>query len=270
MARRLVLDCDTGTDDAIAIMVAALHPGLDLAGVCSVFGNAPVETTTANSRRVLADVGRAGVPVLPGAAAAGSRTSAAVEWLLALLRRTAEPVTVVATGPLTDLAALVQVDPSVVERVDELVVMGGNFGVAAAGPVERNLGNDPAAAAAVLAAGFRRVVLVPLDATWKALMGAADVEALRSLGSVAGSLAAGFVEERIGAYASMSLHGRAPVHDPLTVAYLLDPTVVALTPAQVVVAPDGRTTLGTGRPNADVALTCDADRFRDLLLATLR
>ena len=269
MPRPIVLDCDTGTDDAIAIMMAALQDGLDLLGVCTVFGNHPVAETTANTSRVLADVGRPDVPVVPGSAAAGSASSAAVDWLVGHLRRTA-PLTLVATGPLTNVAAALRHDASIVDAVDELVVMGGNIGVAAAGPVERNMGNDPAAAATVLSAGFRRVVLVPLDATYQALMGPAEVDALRGLGTVTGALAAGFVSDRISAYASMPLQGRAPVHDPLTVAYLLDPAVVSLTPARVDVAPDGRTTFGTGPANAEVALSCDAARFRSILLDALR
>lgn len=269
MPRALVLDCDTGTDDAIAIMMAALQDGLDLLGVSTVFGNHPVAETTANTSRVLAEIGCPDVPVVPGSAAAGSATSAAVDWLVELLRRTA-PLTLVATGPLTNVAAALRADPSIVDAVDELVVMGGNIGVAAAGPVERNIGNDPAAAGAVLSAGFRRVVLVPLDATYQALMGAAEVDELRSLGSAAGALAAGFVSDRISAYASMPLQGRAPVHDPLTIAYLLDPVVLSLTPQCVRVSPDGRTTLVDGDPNCMVALSCDAARFRSILLDTLR
>ncbi|HEU4567408.1 MAG TPA: nucleoside hydrolase [Marmoricola sp.] len=268
MARPVVLDCDTGTDDAVAIMLAARHPALSLLGVCSVFGNAGVEETTANAERVLTALGRADVPVERGSPVAGSASSAAVEWLVALLRRTTEPVTLVATGPLTNLAAALAAEPGLVEAVDELVVMGGTFGVVAAGPVERNLGNDPAAAAAVLSAGFARVVLVPLDATYQALMGPREVAALRALGPI-GELAAGFVAERIEQYASMPLDGRAPVHDPLTVAYLVDPAVVSLTAARVEVAVDGRTTLGTGPVNALVATSCDAARFRAFLLTTL-
>lgn len=269
MARRLVLDCDTGTDDAVAIMLAALHADLDLLGVCTVFGNDDVAVTTANTSRVLADIGRPDVPVLRGCASCGSSSSAAVEWLVESLRRTA-PLTLVATGPLTNLAAAIREDSSILDSVDELVVMGGNFGVPSAGPVERNTGNDPTAAAAVLSAGFRRLVLVPLDATYQALMGPQDVEALRSSGSVAGPLAAGFVDQRIEAYAPMPLQGRAPVHDPLTVAYLLDPSVVSLEPRCVRVSPDGRTTFADDDPNAVVALSCDAARFRSVLLDTLR
>lgn len=268
MPRPIVLDCDTGTDDAIAIMMAALHADLDLLGVCTVFGNHPVAETTANTSRVLADVGRPDVPVVPGSAAPGSVSSVAVDWLVDLLRRTA-PLTLVATGPLTNLTAALRQDPSIVDAVDELVVMGGNIDVATAGPVEHNMGNDPAAAAGVLSAGFRRVVLVPLDATYKALMGPAEVDALRGLGTVASSLAAGFLSDRISAYASMPLQGRAPVHDPLTVAYLLDPAVVSLTPQCVRVSPEGRSTFADGDPNCLVALSCDAARFRAILLDTL-
>lgn len=270
MPRPVVLDCDTGTDDAVAIMMAALHPALELLGVCCVFGNHPVEQTTANTRRVLAAIGCGEVPVLPGAPAAGAEESTAVDWLVALLRRTPEPVTVVATGPLTDIAAALRRDPTLVQAVEELVVMGGNFTVEVAGPVERNTGNDPAALATVLAAGLRRLVLVPLDATYQAPMGAAEISALRALGTPAATLAAGCVEERIEVYRSVpGMDGRAPVHDPLTIGHLLDPAVVQLSPRRVAVDRTGRTSLVDGAANALVALGCDAARFRDLLLRTL-
>jgi inosine-uridine nucleoside N-ribohydrolase len=219
---------------------------------------------------VLAAIGRGEVPVLSGGPAAASGESAAVDWLVALLRRTPEPVTVVATGPLTDVAAALRREPTLVDAVAELVVMGGNFTVEVAGPVERNTGNDPAALETVLATGLRRLVLVPLDATYQAPMGAAEITALRALGTPAAALAADYVEERIEVYRSVpGMHGRAPVHDPLTIAHLLDPAVVELSPRRVAVDRTGRTSLLDGAANALVALGCDAARFRSLLFDTL-
>ena len=301
--RRIILDCDTGSDDAIAIMLAVLHPDLDLLGVTTVWGNAPVEVTTENTRRVLAYVGRADVPVLRGAAgprrpppplpeqdhrprhldlapATGPvRTGTVLDWLAETLHASTDPVTVVATGPLTNLAEAVAKRPQLVEEVGEVVVMGGSRtrpGVTSS--AERNFYNDAPAARAVLGAGFRRLVLVTLDATYEAALDEEDAHTLGALDTPAGTLAAALLGERIGDYARVpGLAGRAaPVHDPLAVASLVDPAVVGLRPAHVTVEVDDPATRGrsvidldrAGTPTALVALTADRDRYVDLLTTT--
>ncbi len=307
-ARPVVLDCDTGTDDAVAIMLAALHPALDLLGVTTVHGNLPVEHTTDNTLRVLDHVGRADVPVHRGAdrplraaddqletdphlpphlpLPPSSRTpgvAPAVEWLVETLRAATRPVTLVATGPLTNLAGLLAADPTVPEAVDEVVLMGGSHAVQNVTPAaERNIRADAAAADAVLRGGFRRLVMVTLDATHQALLDDRDCARLRALGTPAGTAAADLVQERVVRYAGTTTrHGRpaAPVHDPVAVAYLIDPRVVRLRHLHVDVDTRpgpayGRTRLDldgtTDRPaNAHVALGADRDRFLGLLESTL-
>jgi len=305
--RPLVLDCDTGTDDAIAIMLAALHPALDLRGVSAVWGNLDVGHTADNSLRVLDHVGRSDVPVLRGAAgplaeapdAAAHRRhlppalplppsrrsvgeQPAVEWLVETLRAATEPVTLVPTGPLTNVALLVAADPRLVEAVDEVVLMGGGHAVGNVTPsADRNVWCDARAAHAVLTAGFRRLVMVTLDATYQATLDLDRCAELRGLGTPAATAAATFVEERIAQYAGAGgvPPSAAPVHDPLTVAYLLDPGVVGLRPSHVAVETSGVLTYGrtvidvhgvTGLPaNAHVALTADADRYFAVLRSTL-
>jgi inosine-uridine nucleoside N-ribohydrolase len=272
---RVVLDCDTGTDDAIAIMLAALHPSLELLGVSTVFGNHPVDETTANTQAVVDLVG-ADVPVVRGLGGPGPGEAPAVEWLVSTLRPGG--VTLVATGPLTNVAAAVTADRSLASCVDEVVVMGGTRSIRTSVTpyAERNIWNDPEAADVVLRAGFPRLTLVTLDATYQALMGPAEVDALRALGTPAGSAAASYVEQRIADYADLpSLGGRAPVHDPLCVAHLLDPSVVDLVDAAVTVELADRERRGqsvideSGPPNARVALGCDRDRFLQTVLAAL-
>ena len=303
----MVLDCDTGTDDAIAIMLAALHPGLDLLGVTAVQGNVDVEHAADNSLRVLDLVGRSDVPVLRGvgrplstapdaeahrrqlplhlpvASSPRVADAGAVEWLVETLRGSTEPVTVVPTGPLTNLAQAVVADPAIVNVVEEVVVMGGGHAVGNVTPsADRNVWWDAAAAEIVLRAGFLRPVLVTLDATHQALLDRDDCARLRGLGTAAGEAAATLVEERIGQYAgSRGLDGReaAPVHDPLTVAYLLDPGVVRLEHLHVAVERTGALTYGRTvidrhrvtdqPPNAFVALSSDSRRYVDVLLRTL-
>jgi inosine-uridine nucleoside N-ribohydrolase len=295
VTRRVVLDCDTGTDDAVAIMLAALHPGLELLGVGTVHGNHPVAVTTDNTLRVLDHLGRHDVEVHPGADTAYAARLAppdprvlpphlpvpeprrraspvpAAEWLVGTARAHG-PVTLVATGPFTNLAHALDLWPGLVDAVQEVVLLGGSEAVPSVTPLaERNVWNDPVAAQRVLDAGFGRLVVVPLDATYRAQISATDAAALAALGTPAGTLAARLVHERIEQYG----HDRqeAPVHDPLAVATLLDPSVVNLRPRRVRVdlaagPAYGRTWFDDGTPNAEVAVDADRERYVALLLRT--
>jgi inosine-uridine nucleoside N-ribohydrolase len=306
MAIPVILDCDTGTDDAVAIMLAALHPDLDLLGVTTVWGNHDVRHTTDNTLRVLDHVGRGEVPVHAGANAPyrpritplpsgrpelppvldlpppRSRASdaPATEWLVETLRAATEPVALVPTGPLTNIAAAVTADPGLVEAVGRLVVLGGTHrqpGVTAY--AERNVWCDPEAAAVVLGAGFRRMLVVAMDATFAVPFTAGDAAALAARGTPAGTAAAAFVTARIEHYRSdpaMAARAAAPLHDPLAVACLLDPDVVRTVPARCAVETRDPTTYGAtrfdlGRADATLEVALDADhaRYLALLVATL-
>ncbi|MGI8311010.1 nucleoside hydrolase [Saccharopolyspora hattusasensis] len=311
---KVTLDVDTGSDDAVAIMLAALHPDLELVGCTTVCGNLPVEVCTDNTLRVLDAIGRSDVPVHSGLGAPigparlhhgpdpGKRTghlvhrakfaapptslrtaeTGAVEYLLETYRRPSD-VVLVATAPLTNLAAALILDPAIAANVPELVIMGGGHEVGNVTPAaEANIWHDPAAAAIVLSAGFPRLTLVTLDATHRALVSAADCDELAASGTAAATLAAVLIRERIEGYAKtqpMAVPNTAPVHDPLCLAYLVDPNVLRLTRANVVVEQTGEYTYGrtvidthdrSGRPaGADVALDADADLFVRLLRSTL-
>lgn len=298
MTRPVILDCDTGTDDAVAIMLAALHPGLELLGVTTVFGNLPVANTTDNTLRVLEHVGRPEIGVYAGAAGpiaprpvppddrrlpaalalpaptTTARALPAVDWLVEILTTTIEPVTLVATGPFTNLAAALEAEPSVAEAIDLIVLMGGAHRVPGVTPLaERNVWNDATAADRVLTAGLD-VVLVTLDATTGAPLTDADADELDALDTPAGTASAAFLRERIGQYAGSAAPGAAPLHDPFTVAWLVEPSVLELTPASVRVdlaegATYGRTVINPdAEPNARVALTAGPDALLRLLLAT--
>ena len=299
MTRRVVLDCDSGTDDAVAIVLAALHPGLDLLGVTSVWGNVAVEHTTDNALRVLDLVGRPDVPVLKGSAgplraapdaAARARhlkphlplpptertpSGGAVEWLVETLSGATTPITLVPTGPLTNIARALAARPSLVDAVEEVVTMGGAHARANVTPsAERNAWWDAEAAHAVLTAGFRRLVMITLDATSQVRVTADDCDRWRRLGTPVATAVAGLVEERLEQYG-----GPAPVHDPLPVAYLVDPEVVALRHVHVAVETTGLLTYGRTvidvdgvdglPPNAHVALEVDAGRYLDLITSVL-
>ncbi len=313
MARKLILDVDTGTDDAVAILFAALHPELDLVGVTTVNGNVPVGNCTDNSLRVLDFIGRSEVPVYEGLSrpivrlnfprpkrfAADSpldmhgsalpipeahsrkQDAGAVEFLLETFRRTTEEITLVPVGPLSNIAAVLAIDPKIVEAVPEVVIMGGGHHVGNENAsAEFNIWADPEAAAMVFAAGFRRVSLIPLDATHQALVTKADCDRLEALGTPAGVAAARFIGRRVGAYSAGSgveTPGAAPVHDALCTAYLVAPEVVTTRRLHVAVETEGRHTVGrtvmdtrthSSEPaNASVAFHADAALFFSLLMS---
>lgn len=314
MSRQIILDVDTGTDDAVAILLAALHPELDLIGVTTVNGNVPVENTTDNTLRVLDLAGRSDIPVFPGLAHpiarrgfpgqrhfrpgtkgdmhgrslplpeahTGARSTSAVEYLVQTLRSTTEQLTLVAVGPLSNIATALAIDPSLRDAVGELVVMGGAhaYGNVTAS-AEFNIWADPEAAHMVLSAGFAHLTLITLDATHQALITRADCETLAALGTPAGQAAAKLITNRIDAYSEnhgASIDQTAPVHDAVCIAYLLRPDIVSTRHLHVSVDTGNSATVGrtvidtrpnaTGTPNAHVAFTADARKLVGLLAQT--
>ncbi len=312
MARKLILDVDTGTDDAVAIMLAALHPALELVGCTTVNGNLEVQYCTDNTLRVLDYVGRPDIPVFEGqnrpmvrpdfpiprkerkitgnhvreldipASARRKQTMRAVEFLIETYRATTDEITLVPVGPLTNVGLAISLDPKIVDRIPEIVIMGGAHWTGNVTPAaEFNVWADPEASSLVFEAPFRRRVLLPLDATHKALISSADCARLRALGTNAGDAAASFIQRRILAHTDnqpMELADTAPVHDALCVAYLIDPSVIATRHLNVGLETTGTLTIGrtvidtnhrSGRPpNTHVAFDADPRKFVDLLAET--
>lgn len=307
MATRLILDCDTGTDDAVAIMVAVGHPSLELVAVTTVNGNAPLAYTTDNTLRVLDHLG-ASVPVHPGAnrplirpdfpiprevlnadnpefqvleldlppAVTPPQTTTAVSFLIdTYLSDAGQDVVLVATGPLTNLAAALAAEPRLAERIPRLVIMGGAVaGGNVTASAEFNFWVDPEAAEAVLSAGIRDVTVVPLDATQSAPITLGDCDTFDAIGTPAALAASSFVRHRIRT--ELPDADSTPVHDALCIAYLVDPDVItSSTRRPVHVETAGGWTLGElvvddrpgapERPNAVVALRADAGRFNAVL-----
>jgi purine nucleosidase len=299
MATRIVLDCDPGHDDAIALLLALASPEVELAGVTTVAGNQTVEKTTANALRVLEFAGRE-VPVARGAdrplfrdrfvadyvhgetgldgpdlppAAGATVAQHAVDFLAANVAGT----TLVATGPLTNVALLLALHPEAVP--ERIVLMGGAIGEGNVTPAaEFNIWADPEAARRVFESGID-VTMVGLDVTHRALVTAAHAERLRASGRV-GRMAAELVDFYSAFHRRVypELAG-SPMHDAVALAHVLDPTILDVVPARIEVdcawdAGRGRTNVDTrGRggpePNAEVAVGIDAERFLELLLGRL-
>jgi inosine-uridine nucleoside N-ribohydrolase len=279
MAIPLILDVDTGTDDAVAVMLAALHPDLRLVGCTTVNGNVSVDHCTDNTLRVLDHVGRSDISVHEGLARplvrldfvrpraerdlagkihgktlpvpATTRRKAdtgAVEFLIETYRAATEAITLVAVAPLSNVAAALALDPGFAGRVPELVIMGGAHALGNVTPsAEFNIWADPEAAAMVFYAGFARITLVPLDATHRALISRDHCAQLAALGTPAGRAAADFIGQRIVAHDElqrMAVPGTTPVHDALAVGALVAPVLRDVRRLHVAVETHGTLTVG--------------------------
>jgi inosine-uridine nucleoside N-ribohydrolase len=278
MPRKLILDVDTGTDDAVALMLAALHPELDLVAATTVNGNVPVEYCTENSLRVFDHIG-VPVPVYEGVAKPIERDDLpiprgdiqssnavhggyldippsrskkqptdAVEFLIETYRSATDEIILVPVGPLSNIASALRREPRLKDRIPELVIMGGANRYGNVTPrAEFNVWADPEAARVVITSGIAKITLVPLDATHQALVSLDDCAALRALGTPAGTAAATFTERRIHGYDTtqpMKRANAAPVHDALAVASIVDPSVISTHHLHVDVETRGELTVG--------------------------
>jgi inosine-uridine nucleoside N-ribohydrolase len=302
VSTKIVIDCDPGHDDAIAILLALASPEVELIGVTTVAGNQTLDKTTRNALVTLDVGGRPDIPVAAGADAPlqrNLRTAAHVHGETGLdgpelpepsaepvaghaadfLAELIEPGTVlVPTAPLTNIALLLERYPDVCERIDRIVWMGGAIGEGNVTPAaEFNAFVDPEAAAAVFASGVP-ITMVGLDVTHKALFTRAHAEQLRVAGR-----AGRFVAELSDFF--QRFHERSygfegsPIHDAMAVAHVIDRTLVTTRRVNVAVETrselcDGRTLVDlrgvTGRAeNADVGVDVDAERFLELLVSRI-
>ena len=313
MKRKLILDVDTGTDDAVAIMLAALHPALELLAVTTVNGNVEVHYCTENTLRTLDFIGRGDIPVYQGCprpllrpdfpvprslkkddgihvktlplppAMSSKQDKNAVEFLIETFRNATDDIVLVPVGPMTNIAAAITADPDFVKNVPEIVIMGGAHYTGNVTPAaEFNVWADPEAAAIVFSAGFAKLTLVPLDATFQALVTGEQAKALENLGSNAGIAASRFIAQRIKGYDAtqpMKVSDAAPVHDAVCVAYLVRPDLLETLHLHIAVETQGVHTIGrtvmdvnrrgSNEPNGHVAFGAKADIFIDMLMTVL-
>lgn len=298
MSTPVVIDCDPGHDDAIAILLALASPEVELRGITTVGGNQTLDKTTRNALKVLELTGRTEIPVAAGAAAPlrrELRTAAHVHGESGLdgpdlpeptttpiaaeaadfLAELIEPgVVLVPTGPLTNVALLLERHPDVRDRLDRIVWMGGAIAEGNTTPAaEFNALVDPEAAAAVFGSGIP-VTMVGLDVTHLALFTREHADRVRSAGTAGrfvGELADFFLRFHLERY---GFEG-SPIHDAMAVAHVIDPTLLTTLHCNVSIETesqfcDGRTVVDrwgvTGRPaNAHVGIDVDATRFLDLL-----
>lgn len=307
IARPILLDCDPGHDDAVAILLALGSPGIRLLGVTTCFGNCAVEDATRNALAVLALAGRGDVPVARGAAGPmrgqanlgnyvhgvsgldgptlPAPISEAIDepaghFLGRVLREAEEPVTVVVTGPMTNLGLLLTAEPGIVDNIAQVVFMGGSTERGNHTPTaEFNTYADPEALDVVLRSGLP-IRMVGLNLTHQALATPEVVSRMRAMDHEVGQVCAAWMGFFGDSYERIWEFDAPPVHDPCTIASLLDPDVIEWRSAFVAVELQGQWTRGTTvvdlfrrypehEPNVEVALRLDAHRYWDLVFAAL-
>jgi purine nucleosidase len=295
---KILLDCDPGIDDALAIALAAGSGAVELVALTTVAGNVPLAYTSRNARAV-AEYIRLDVPVHAGAAgplsrplvvstvhgASGlgaavlpepSRPLAAAPAAEAIVERVmAEPgaVTLVATGPLTNIAQALRREPRLVDAVTDFVIMGGSYTRGNVTPAaEFNISVDPEAAAIVFDAGWR-VTMVGLDLTHQAR---ADASVRRALGTL-GTLSDTFLSPLLASYGGSTAGVGPAIHDACAIAYVIRPELFTCVPALVRVETRGEYTAGmtvtdfdapAESHNALVPTTLDTAGFWSLMAAS--
>ncbi|PWE30698.1 nucleoside hydrolase [Pararhodobacter marinus] len=306
MPRKIIIDTDPGQDDAVALLLALASPeDIEVLGITCVAGNVPLPLTAKNARIVCELAGRTDVRVFAGCDAPLRRKLVtaehvhgktgldgitlpdprmplqdqhAVDFIIETCRAE-DDVTLVPIGPLTNIATALTRAPDIAGRIAEIVIMGGAyFQVGNITPTaEFNIFVDPEAAEIVFRSGVKLTVM-PLDVTHKVLTTRPRIEALRALGPV-GEVVASWTDffERF----DMEKYGSegAPLHDPCTIAWLIDPTLFSGRQINVEIETVSDLTLGmtvadwwgvTDRAkNAYFVGSCDADGFYALLTERL-
>lgn len=305
--RKIILDCDPGHDDAVAMLLAYGNPQIDLLAVTTVMGNQTLEKVTANALAVGTIAGMTAIPFAAGCArplvrdlqTAGeihgdsgmdgprqpeSRITLDERHAVDLLIETImahEPgeVTLVPTGALTNIALAARKEPRIVERVREVVLMGGGYHTGNWSAVaEFNIKIDPEAAHIVFNESWP-VVMVGLDLTHQALATTEVVDRIAAIGTGPAKFVGELMEFFHAAYRDAQGFEAPPVHDPCAVAYVIDPSVVRTVKAPVNIELRGELTLGmtvtdfrTPAPqgcNTSVAVELDHERFWEMVTEAL-
>jgi len=299
LVERILLDCDPGHDDAIAILLALASPEIELLGITTVAGNQTLEKTTANAIRILEFADRTEIPVAAGADRPLLRDPYVAKYVhgesgldgpdlppahgvpveehaVDYLARNAAGATLVAVGPLTNVALLLARHPEA--RPKRVVLMGGSIGLGNVTPAaEFNIWADPEAAARVFASGLD-VTMIGLDVTHEALMTRADADRLRETGRT-GRLVAELWDFYNRFHSQTYGFDGSPIHDAVAVAHVFSPGLVHTEHRHVAIdcSSDlcrGRTVVDLWKrtehePNAEVGVGIDGRASIELLLERL-
>ena len=307
--RKIILDCDPGHDDAVAILLAAGNPAIELVGVTTIGGNQTLEKVTRNARAVLTIAGIDGVPVHAGCTrplvrqgvvaaevhgdsgmdvhgyavpepTVGLDDAHAVDFIIdTVMSEPAGTVTLVPTGPLTNIAVAARKEPAIVDRVAEVVLMGGGYHEGNKTAVaEFNISVDPEAAHIVFNEKWP-LTMVGLDLTHQALATPEVEQRIKAIGTDVADFVVGLIGFFREAYRENQGFDDPPVHDPCAVAYLIDPSVVSTTKVPLDVELQGALTAGMTVADfrapipadctTQVAVTLDHGKFWDLVVEAI-
>ena len=309
MAKKIILDCDPGHDDAVAILLALGNPEIEIVGITTVGGNQSLEKVTYNARAMLEAAHAHDIPVYAGsdrplvreqevAESIHGETGLdgvelpvptrpledmhAVNFIVKTIMES-EPgtITLVPTGPLTNIALALRMEPRIAERVSEVVLMGGGFHEGNWSAVDEfNIIVDPEAAHIVFNAPWK-LTMVGLDLTHQALCTPEVQRRIEEIGTPVAVIVSGLMDFFRKTYQDNQDFVDPPVHDPCTVAYLIDPSVVQTRRCPLDVELHGELTLGMTvadlrgpEPSEEechtqVATKLDFDKFWNLVIQAI-
>lgn len=309
MGKKIILDCDPGHDDALALTMAVASPKIDLLAVTTSAGNQTPDKTLNNAMRMLTLLHREDIPVAQGnqtplvkpletapevhgkTGLDGAnlpdpdfqvQTIPAIDLIAKVLRESNEKVTLVVTGPMTNAALFLRVYPDLAkEKIDQIVFMGGAMGLGNWRPsVEFNIFVDPEAAKIVMNFGIP-LVMAPLNVTHQAQIMKDEIEQIGEIDNPVGKAFYGLLNffEQYHENPKWGFKG-ALLHDPCTIAWLIDPTMFKSDKMNVDVETQGELTRGetvcdyytlTDKPkNTEVLLSIDREKFIDLIMASIK
>lgn len=304
--RNIILDCDPGHDDAIAILLAGSNPEINLLGVTVVAGNQTLEKTANNALKVVQWLGL-DVPVFKGCPGPMVRKQMiaddihgetgldghdfgeikiklqedhAVNFIIDTILNSKEKITVVTCGPMTNLAMALRLQPKIKENIEEIVLMGGAYTFGNVSPAaEFNIIADAEAAYVCFTAGLP-ITMLGLDVTRKVQVLPEVVERMDKISNKAAELFVNLMKFFNKSQKEVFGWDGGPLHDPLTVAYLIDPSVVTLKKMNTRI--DIRSTDSYGRTNCDyfdylgleknsnVAIDVDVEKYWDIVEEGIR
>ena len=304
---KVIIDCDPGHDDAIALLMAHKLPEIELVAVTTVCGNAPLERTTINARRIMELLEATDVPIAAGCSTPLARQLVlgtadgpsgldgspylpepktelvpmhGVDFLAQTLREADEPIVLVPTGPLTNIGMLVLKHPEVLPKIAKVVLMGGAFYHRSEiiTPTEFNIFCDPEAAEIVLASGLD-ITMVGLDVTMHVLVEQEEFAAIEKIDTPLSRVVFDWLKFYEKLHRGQMGIGGA-LHDPLALAVVIDPDLIETREAHVSIDRTGTHTFGATvadywklngeEPNVKVASRVDSAKFFEMLYRSLK
>ena len=303
---KIILDCDPGHDDAVAIMLAAINPKIELLGITVVAGNQKLEKTVNNALKVCNHL-NLNVPVYSGMSRPMIREQLiaddihgetgldgpkfeelkikaenkhAVNFIIDTLMNSDEKITLVPTGPLTNIGMAIRFEPKIIEKINRIVLMGGSYQLGNMTPAaEFNILADPDAAHIVFSSGVK-LVMMGLDLTRQASATKEVVEKIKSLNNKASKLFVDLMEFFAASQKNVFGWTAPPVHDPTTIAYIIDPECIEVKPMFCEIELWSERSYGRTlcdyfgilkkKPNVDVAVKLDFDRSWNLVYENLK